>query len=285
MGIKMENKNNIKSLQLICLEILKEIDRVCEKHNILYWLDSGSMLGAVRHNGFIPWDDDLDIKMYRDDYEKFLAVAPQELKKQYFLQTHQTDPEYPLFFAKVRKNNTFIDEKRYRRLKIHKGIYVDIFPVDKLGSNIKVAKKHCRKLRGFYFFYLLLERKVDTNTTDKYYLFFKIIRFFFIPLSLFKERFRKIFEKGLIKYNSATDSRFIGSVSVLQSGKSIYENEWFSGFFKHQFEDMEANIPIGYDEFLKSQYGDYMKLPPKEKQIPEHGLSFSTNVEGDRNGR
>ena len=283
MGIKMENKNNIKSLQLICLEILKEIDRVCEKHNILYWLDSGSMLGAVRHNGFIPWDDDLDIKMYRDDYEKFLAVAPQELKKQYFLQTHQTDSEYPLFFAKVRKNNTFIDEKRYRRLKIHKGIYVDIFPVDKLGSNIKVAKKHCRKLRVFYFFYLLLERKVDTNTTDKYYLFFKIIRFFFIPLSFFKERFRKIFEKGLIKYNSTTDSRFIGSVSVLQSGKSIYEKEWFSGFFKHQFEDMEANIPIGYDEFLKSQYGDYMKLPPKEKQIPEHGLSFSTDVEGEQN--
>lgn len=141
------------NIEFICCETLREtVDRVCEKHNILYWLDSGSMLGAVRHNGFIPWDDDLDIKMYRDDYEKFLAVAPQELKKQYFLQTHQTDSEYPLFFAKVRKNNTFIDEKRYRRLNIHKGIYVDIFPVDKLGSNIKVAKKHCRKLRGFYFF-------------------------------------------------------------------------------------------------------------------------------------
>ena len=168
----MENKNDIKSLQLICLEILKEIDRVCKKHNILYWLDSGSMLGAVRHNGFIPWDDDLDIAMFRDDYNRFLEIASKELKENYFLQTHQTDSEYPLFFAKVRRNNTFIDEKRYRRLNIHKGIYVDIFPVDKLGSNIKVAKKHCRKLRGFYFFiYCLKERLIQIRRINIIFFF------------------------------------------------------------------------------------------------------------------
>ena len=95
----MENKNNIKSLQLICLEILKEIDRVCEKHNILYWLDSGSMLGAVRHNGFIPWDDDLDIKMYRDDYEIFFKHIKQIRNILFFLQ--KSEKIIPLLMKNV----------------------------------------------------------------------------------------------------------------------------------------------------------------------------------------
>ena len=82
-------ENNVRDLQLICLDMLKEVDRVCRKHNILYWLEGGTMLGAVRHRGFIPWDDDLDIAMFREDYDRFCEIAPQELKSGYFLQTHK----------------------------------------------------------------------------------------------------------------------------------------------------------------------------------------------------
>ena len=127
---------SIKDVQIVCLEILKEIDRICKQNGILYWMEGGSMLGAVRHHGFIPWDDDLDIAMFRDDYNRFLEIASKELKENYFLQTHQTDPEYPLFYAKVRKNNTFIDERSYQDLNIHKGIFVDIFPVDGLYNGL-----------------------------------------------------------------------------------------------------------------------------------------------------
>lgn len=95
--------HKMTNVQHIELEILKKIDEVCKKHNINYWLDSGTLLGAVRHQGFIPWDDDIDIGMLREDYEKFLKVAQKDLGDDYFLQTRSTDKNYPLVFAKVRK--------------------------------------------------------------------------------------------------------------------------------------------------------------------------------------
>lgn len=95
--------HKMTKLQKIELEILKKIDEVCKKHNIKYWIDSGTLLGAVRHKGFIPWDDDIDIAMLREDYEKFLKVAQKDFGNEYFLQTKNTDKKYPLFYAKVRK--------------------------------------------------------------------------------------------------------------------------------------------------------------------------------------
>ena len=297
--------SGIKSLQNVCLEILKEVDRVCRKHNILYWLEGGTMLGAVRHRGFIPWDDDLDIAMFREDYDRFCEIAPQELQSGYFLQTRKTDSEYPLFFAKVRKNNTFIDEKSFRRLHINKGIFIDIFPVDKMPPTLRKTKRFCFSLRCFFLFYLLLERNVDTKTTDRYFLLFKIVRTVLIPAALFKKQFAQRFDKKLQKYNHTENVKYTGSLSGNQSVRWVYKKEWHESFIEvpfedmtakipvgykkewHEsfievpFEDMTAKIPVGYDELLTNAYGNYMNLPPKEKQIPEHGLSFSTDVEGD----
>lgn len=266
---------SIKDVQIVCLEILKEIDRICKQNGILYWMEGGSMLGAVRHHGFIPWDDDLDIAMFRDDYNRFLEIASKELKENYFLQTHQTDPEYPLFYAKVRKNNTFIDERSYQDLNIHKGIFVDIFPVDKMPIKMSDIKKFCSLLRKEYLFYLLLERKVNTKITDRFFIMFKIIRFVFIPISLFKEYFRRKFERNLQKFNSIKNETYTGSLSGSQLFKWVYKKEWHETFKKIRFEDMEVLIPGGYHDLLTNAYGDYMTPPPKEKQIPEHG--FQTN--------
>lgn len=169
----------IRPLQMVCLEILKEIDRICTKYNIQYWLEGGSMLGAVRHHGFIPWDDDLDIAMFREDYERFLKIAQKELKPEYFLQTHEIEREYPLFFAKVRKNNTYIEEECFLSLNFHKGIFVDIFPVDKLPYGVNKVKVYCKKLRILFLFYMLLERKVKTRIIRKHPILFNTIRFYF----------------------------------------------------------------------------------------------------------
>lgn len=135
----MEPKPLIKQVQAIELEILLEVDRICRKHRISYFLDSGTALGAVRHKGFIPWDDDIDIGMLRDDYERFLSVAQEEMGQDYFLQTYRTDGT-PIMFAKVRKTGTTFVEFRLRKFPINHGLFIDIFPYDYLPQEGDVWK-------------------------------------------------------------------------------------------------------------------------------------------------
>jgi len=121
--------------QAVLVELLEEIDRICKKHNIPYVVFCGTALGAVRHKGIIPWDDDLDVSMLRKDYEKFLEVAPAELKEQYFLQAEGAK-HWPMNFSKLRKNNTTYLEKYHPKdNETHQGIYVDIFPFGRLLSS------------------------------------------------------------------------------------------------------------------------------------------------------
>ena len=117
-------------LKKIELEMFKYYLAICEKHDLKYFLIGGTLLGAVRHKGFIPWDDDIDIGMPRPDYEKFLLVAQKELPEHIFLQTHNTDIEYPNCFAKLRNSDTTFIETSCKKLKINHGIYIDIFPLD-----------------------------------------------------------------------------------------------------------------------------------------------------------
>lgn len=126
-----QEDERVAKAQLVMLDILKVIHELCEKHQIQYTLIAGTLLGAVRHKGFIPWDDDCDIAMLRKDYERFLAIAEKELPKGYFLQTKKTDPKFFLNFAKIRKDGTKIIEFRETgNEEYHHGIYVDIFPFD-----------------------------------------------------------------------------------------------------------------------------------------------------------
>ncbi len=272
--------NDLRSLQMVCLDILKEIDRICKKHNILYWMEGGSMLGAVRHHGFIPWDDDLDIAMFREDYNRFLKIAPQELKSDYFLQTEETDPDYPLFFAKVRKNNTFLDEKQLSQFQIHKGIFVDIFPVDRMPMTESQIKRHRIYLWLLFRLYFQTGKRVlpvsSVLSKPGISSFLKHIRFNKIKL-------RNYINKIYTKYNSREQYRYTSSWTMSQKMSWLYKKEWHDSFIEVEFEDMTARIPGGYHELLTHAYGDYMTPPPKEKQVPGHGLSFSTDVRRDRN--
>ena len=123
-------KANLRQCQLRQLDILKEIDRICQKHQISYWLDGGTLLGAVRHGGFIPWDDDIDIAMWKPDLERFTAVAQTELPETLFLQTPKTDPEVNSPIVKVRDlNSLYVEDSEDFRANYQKGLYVDIFPM------------------------------------------------------------------------------------------------------------------------------------------------------------
>lgn len=121
----------VAAAQKVMLEILVEIHRICVENDITYWLEAGTLLGAIRHKGFIPWDDDCDVSMPRKDYERFLQIAQEKLPETMFLQTKETDKEYPLPWAKIRKNGTLLIETgETGEEKYHHGIFVDIFPYD-----------------------------------------------------------------------------------------------------------------------------------------------------------
>ena len=140
----------LRKVQMVQLEIAKEIRRVCEENDIRYFLADGSFLGAVRHGGFIPWDDDMDMGMLRSDYEKFCRIAPQKLKPEYCLQTWYTEPNYGLPFGKVVKRNTvYMENKKSARLK-ENGFYVDIFPFDNVPEDEFQRKELAAHLLSIY---------------------------------------------------------------------------------------------------------------------------------------
>ena len=129
------SNNNLRTLQLIELKILLEIKRVCETNNIKYFLIGGTLLGAVRHNGFIPWDDDIDIGMMRDEYKRFLEVFPLSKGDEYTLETTETDSGHAYLYGKVRLSGTTFQEERNKNVLENQGIWVDVFPFDNIPNS------------------------------------------------------------------------------------------------------------------------------------------------------
>ncbi|MCB1828331.1 MAG: LicD family protein, partial [Coxiellaceae bacterium] len=150
----MEGETPLRQAQLVMLRMLKIFDHICKKHKLTYWLEAGTLLGAVRHHGFIPWDDDLDVSMLRKDYERFIRLAPDELPSDIFMQTEKSDPGYfnPAVPLKLRdKNSLLIEPHEVEDKHIHQGIFIDIFPYDtvpeKVSDYIKDKKRTKRLLK------------------------------------------------------------------------------------------------------------------------------------------
>lgn len=258
--------STLKEHQAVLLELLKEFDRVCKKHNIPYVLFCGSALGAVRHKGIIPWDDDLDVSMLREDYERFLKVAPSELKEQYFLQEAFSE-HWPMYFSKLRKNNTACLEKYHPKdKKIHQGIYIDLFPCDNAADT---EKKRIWQFRASRVVVAksLWKRGYETDSKRK-----KLVMLLcrLLPLKPFYN-----YAKGVKWKDSEHVHTFLACTSNPKKG--TYLRKWFEETVEMDFEGMKFPVSAHYDELLTTLYGDYMTIPDEEdRKIKVHAILVDT---------
>ena len=261
----MSKENDIRSLQLVQLYILKKVAEVCDKHNIVYYLHYGTLLGAVRHKGFIPWDDDIDIAMKRDDYNRFLKVAQAEMGDEFFIQHYTTDKNYSRYIIKVRLNGTRHIEYSVEDISMNHGVYIDIFPLDKVPSEKGVGVVS-RKMMLKNLHIIIATKKGSKERTSQ----LKVIaRFLFNPIL-------KVMGDGLFywmiekTYNATPEANkdiwasFASPYKIKKdiiAGKDLGEGEFV------EFEGEKFRIPSNSDKILSTIYGDYMTLPPHENRV------------------
>lgn len=253
----------LKKLHIVEVEILDEIDRVCKKNNIEYFLIGGTLLGAIRHKGFIPWDDDLDVGMTRENYEKFINIAPNELDSKYYLDNFKTNTNCYLPFSKIRKNNTTMDEKVTKNFNNHKGIFVDIFPFDKLKDKFSFFTKLRVTIIRAIIETVFVKKKIYPTYKKCRYPFLSFILSMFSCNTLFK-----IQEKLCIKDNNKNNAKYYaGLVGSYAFRKECFLEKELFPLVEVEFEGKEYPAFKNYDSFLTSVYGDYMKLPPREQRV------------------
>ena len=253
---------NVKDIQAVLLRMLRDIDALCRKHHITYQLFAGSALGVVRHKGFIPWDDDLDIAMTREDYDRFLAIAEQELDTdKYYLQKEFSE-HFPMFYSKLRMNGTTYMERYHPKdPMMHQGVFVDIFPLDNLSDHDFVAKLQ------FYASKIViakcLSRRGYSTDSIKKKLFMLLCGIF--PLKPFLRFAQRRKDQSSKKVHS-----FFGGSSKYH--KSIYPRNILHTI-KMQFENGEYPVSVQADTLLTTLYGDYMTLPDvSPRNVKQHYL-------------
>lgn len=255
-----------RQIQLTAFHILKVFDLICRKHNLRYYLTAGSLLGAVRHGGFIPWDDDVDVAMPREDFDRFSKIAGLELPEGYFYQDSESEKKYPFYFSKIRKDGEEVYEEILDGVEIHKGRYIDIFPLDKCPDNPRIAKKFFKKIE--FLKMAMLEKGSDKFTSG----YTRFIPRFGLALS-------KRLPWGVLRMiRKAT----VGFYGMFSSGKRLctvagthgypkesYDSEWFVGEREMLFEGVSFFVPKETEKLLESMYGDYM-TPPDESGRKGH---------------
>jgi lipopolysaccharide cholinephosphotransferase len=263
------SQTELESLHKVLFEILIELDRLCKKHAIEYGLDGGTLLGAVRHKGFIPWDDDLDVVMTRENYNRFRDIALKEMdSKRFFYQDHTTDENYRWGYARIRRKNSEFVRSGHEHLGMRTGIFLDIFPRDMLPDNLALRVVHC--------FCVFAMRKILYSGVGMLKCKNVLGRAVYRVLNQYpKDKVFARLEKSANHWN-ARSKRFAKCYTFPIPRRFClgYRHEWFVLFTEIEFCGRMFPCAKDYDGYLKCDYGDYMELPPMKKRRQHTCSSF-----------
>lgn len=250
------------------IEILKEIDRICKKHDIKYFLTGGSLLGAVRYGKSIPWDDDLDIGMLREDFENFRKVCPQEIDSTRFAYaSHTTEENCHYLFDKIRLKNTYFSTKFSSQYKIEDGIFVDVFVYDTTSSEKKKQSLHINLVKtAIRFLNLRWTGKADKSMNG--YKLTRLIKPFVMKIP-FKALHR--FSDNMLKFYNKKNSDYLIDGTGLNINRGAFRREYLDNVTEIDFEGICVPIPKKYDDFLKHVYGEnYLSEPHLYQRTGTH---------------
>ena len=257
------DEKTLKHLQNLELMILKDFIKICDENNLTYYMYAGSLLGSVRHNGFIPWDDDLDVIMFRDDFERFKKIFIASNNDKYELLCNETNEDYFHLLAKLMLKGTKFEEPWVSQVDFHIGINMDIFVLDDLSD--AGFKRNYQLKKSFLYNKLLIMSKIRLDdlpllTKIVTHAGYHVLNLFRITPSFLNRRCLNF----LKKYRDENCECVFDISATAEEYPQIFKKEDFKSIKKIAFEDIEVNIPSGYDNILRSLYGEYMELPPEE---------------------
>ena len=264
----MRKTDNLKEIQGLELSILDYITDICKENDLRYFLAGGTLLGAVRHNGFIPWDNDVDISMPRPDYNRLIAIMEKQPVGRYQILSPKNKNDYYYPFAKVVDTKTKLVELTRSNSVSNMGLFIDIFPIDTVPADHNIAVERLRYVNKWGI------KIAGSVASDKDLPAFRKVTHF-IWYWLFKGLGREqCLEKveAKLAYDQFGSTGYIASTYGLREEKEIIEYEAFASAVELPFEGKTYSCPIGYDKYLRQMYGDYMKLPPEKDRVAPHDV-------------
>lgn len=259
----MKTINN-EELKVIQMDVLAVIDNFCQKNNIRYSLACGSFLGAIRHNGYIPWDDDIDIYIPREDYERFIRIFPETLNN-IKVASMERDPKWDRAYAQAYDCRTVMDEFANTPIKV--GVYIDVYPVDNVPDADDEWLSYNKKRRTLIRLHEIKRIPIRWERSLMKNLVLLGGKLLLLPFS--SRRLAKMISSFAQKYNGKGYSRSFECVQGMLQ-KRPFRTALMNEFTRITFEDRHFMVMKDYDAYLSNGYGDYMKLPPKEKQVSHH---------------
>ncbi len=247
-------------LQAAEMEILEILDGICTSSRVRYYLASGTCLGAMRHGGMIPWDDDIDVYLHREDYERLITLLPGLLPPGYFLQTMDTDPEYLYTFAKIRKDGTAFVQEALRDIPMHHGIYIDLFPVD--GAPRGAMARQIQRAKLFFLKRVsighILPRKAERIAYG--------ILYRFCP----RKRFLRMYDRYCRRYDSARTGYCLAGTSDYAYRRELVPRSVYGEGRRVPFGPLSLPVPDDPDTYLTTMYGDWRTPPPEADRMSQH---------------
>lgn len=253
------------------LDLLLELRRICEAYKIKYFLIGGSLLGAVRHKGFIPWDDDIDVGMLRCDYDKFIFKCKDNLDKCYMLDDWYSDANSANPYLKIRIKRTQFVESVAEQSNMNNGIFIDIFPFDNCPNSLLLRKIQAYKS---LFYRRLITYKTQLKSFNKQMLVKRLIKkavMYFIKF-LDKNKLKLLAESNFKRYNRRKTEYVVNMTGEYSYESETINRSYLEKLIKLEFEGYDFFVPENYDEYLRQIYGDYMKLPPPNNRISKHRI-------------